>query len=269
MHCSGRVTRCAWLLLMLTAPAASAEALGAASAPLAGSSPNSIASGQISEDCLLITFEGLADDAPIPTIVGDVTVTFGSSWRSIIDADAGGTGNFANEPTPDTAAYYLSDDDVSIDVFPPVQFVGLFFSASSRCVPITLTAFDAESQVIDTAQGETIGSQPSGASCAGDPTGDFCLWDAITLNSAADNIVRIEITGSPPGQIGFDNMHFCGEAQAVGACCLPAGICAETSERNCLTAQGIFFPNQDCDAIACGVTPVAISTWSLIKAGYR
>ena len=257
------------LPLLLALPSLASESFGPGAARPAGARPDPVKIERITEDCTLITFEGLGDDVPIPVIVGDVTVTFGPSWHSIIDSDAGGTGNFANEPSPDTAAYYVDDLDRAFHVSPPVQFIGFFYSAAYRSLPVTLTAYGAEGQVIDTVVGATLGSQLGGADCTGDPTGNFCLWDAITLNAAADDIVRVEIVGSSPGYIGFDNLRVCREAQEVGACCLPAGTCSVVSEANCLAAEGVFYPNLSCDDIPCGYVPTERSSWSLIKASYR
>ena len=96
------------------------------------------------DNCALIDFEGLADNAPIGVIAGPVTVTFGTSWLSLIDADDGGGGNFANEPSSYTAAYFLDTNDISITLNPPVQFVSFFYTASAVSLPVTLTAYDTD-----------------------------------------------------------------------------------------------------------------------------
>ena len=56
------------------------------------------------EECSLITFEGLGNVAPIPTF-DNISLP---GWLAVIDADAGGSGNIANEPSPSTIAFWRS-----------------------------------------------------------------------------------------------------------------------------------------------------------------
>ena len=51
-----------------------------------------------------ITFEGVGHLNPVGTQSG---VVFASAWFGCVDFDAGGTGNFANEPSPDTTASWF------------------------------------------------------------------------------------------------------------------------------------------------------------------
>lgn len=65
--------------------------------------------------CYLIDFEGLTDRELVGTIPGPpFTTTFGISWRGAIDQDDGGSGSFANEPSPSTSAMPLSGGDINI-----------------------------------------------------------------------------------------------------------------------------------------------------------
>lgn len=162
-------------------------------------------------DCNLVTFEGLEDLQIIGTVAGTPEVTFGSAWLSIIDADAGGTGNFANEPSPDTTAFFLEPAE-PIDFDTGVQSMEIFYSASALSLPVTLTAWDGPGgtgSVVDTAEGNTVGNSFDGADCTGDPSGDFCLWDSIVLESASNNIMSVTLSGATANQIGFDDMIYC------------------------------------------------------------
>ena len=74
---------------------------------------------------ITITFEGLANNEPVGAVNG---VVFSPGWWALIDKDAGGTGAFANEPSPSTAARISSttletDPDRRITFPEPVRSV--------------------------------------------------------------------------------------------------------------------------------------------------
>jgi hypothetical protein len=217
--------------------------------------------------CNLITFEGLVDNAPIGLVPGPVNVTFGASWLSLIDGDDGGSGNFANEPSSFTTAYFLDLADISITLGTPVQFVEFFYTASAISLPITVTAFDSGGNFVDQAVGNTVGTDFDGAACGGDPNGQFCLWDVITLTAAADNITSIQITGTVANQFSIDNLQFCTEEQELVSCCLDDLSCAQLTVEGCAAAGGVVVPN--CENVDCAAVPNNQSTWGSLKGSYR
>jgi hypothetical protein len=219
--------------------------------------------------CNLVDFEGIGNNAVIGVIAGPVTVTFGASWLGLIDFDNGGDGNFANEPSPNTIGYFLDTNDISIGLSPSVQYLEFFYTASAISLPITVTAYDAGNNVVDSEVGNTIGTDFDGAQCVGDPSGQFCSWGVITLTAAADNIAYVTITGSVANQFGIDNLQFCTEQQELGACCLPDGSCAQLSAENCRASRGTWYQGRACDEVDCPTVPTKSSTWGGIKALYR
>ena len=66
-----------------------------------------------------IDFEGLGDQQVIGTIIPGVT--FSSNCLSLVDFDAGGSGNFANEPSPDTIAFFLTGNGCTITFTDPIS----------------------------------------------------------------------------------------------------------------------------------------------------
>lgn len=218
------------------------------------------------EDCNLIDFEGLGNVLPIGVVTGDVIVTFGASWLSIIDGDVGGTGNFANEPSESTIAFFQNTDDISISLDTPVQFVEFFYSASEISLPITVTAFDAGGGVVDTAIGSIIGGG-DGSNCEGDPGGFYCRWSPITLSAATDNITSIQITGSVANQFGIDNLQFCTTTQELVSCCRDDLSCELVTAESCAAAGGVVVPT--CVDADCAAVPTEKSTWGSIKGSYR
>ncbi len=169
------------------------------------------------DTCSLIDFEGLGDFNPVGIFAGPVTVTFGTSWLSLVDADNGGSGNFANEPSPNTIAFFLDTNDISISLNPGVRFVRFWYVASSVSLPIVVTAYDAANNVVSVANGNTVGTSFDGAPCVGDPNGQFCLWDQVTLTSPFNIIRSITIQGTIANQFGIDNLQFCVEANPTPA----------------------------------------------------
>ncbi|MEM8713555.1 MAG: hypothetical protein AAGG01_21640, partial [Planctomycetota bacterium] len=169
-------------------------------------------------DCTLIDFEGIANLDPVGIIAGPVDVTFGPSWLGLIDSDAGGSGNIANEPSPDTIAFFSASLE-PIDFSQPVSFVEVSYVASAVSLPVTLTAWDGPSgtgNIIATAAGTTLGNSNDGAACGGDPGGAFCLFD--TMGVSADGILSVTIEGAVADQFGFDNMTFCIDSVGVNFC---------------------------------------------------
>lgn len=183
--------------------------------PIEGTAPVRIIAA--TDTCSLIDFEGIPNLAAVGVYVGPVTVTFGTSWLGLIDADNGGSGNFANEPSPSTIAFFVDTNDISINLNPGVRFVRFGYVASAISLPIVVTAYDAANNVITTANGSTVGTDTDGAACAGDPTGNFCLWGEITLASPTDIITRVTITGTVADQFGIDNLIFCVQANPTSA----------------------------------------------------
>jgi hypothetical protein len=223
------------LAVLCAAPAASAPAAAAsAPTPADGARPGislAPAAGRIASaaldrepvrsrlaavngelECNIIDFEGYGDDEPIGTVPGDIQVTFASSWRAIVDHDAGGIGNFANEPSPNTTAYVPTGAAGPINFSQGVQFVEIFYVASELSVPVKLTAWSGSNgtgTIIDEAFGTTVGLDLDDAPCSGDPNGNYCLWATITLVSPTNNIRSITISGAVENDLGFDDMTFC------------------------------------------------------------
>jgi hypothetical protein len=220
-------------------------------------------------DCNLINFEGIGDNAPIGLVPGPVNVTFGSSWLGLIDGDDGGSGNFANEPSPNTIAYFLDTADISISLVPAVQYVEFYYSAAASSLPITVTGYDSGNNVVDTASGNTIGSAADGANCVGDPNGNYCLWDVISLSTASANIVYVTITGAVANYFGIDNLLFCTVDQPMGACCFDDYSCDNLSAASCAGAGGTWVPNTLCEQANCQAVPTENKTWGTIKSMYR
>lgn len=133
------------------------EPLGAVSAAsVPGDDPGVI--------CRFINFEGLGNRRSIPVFDGIQS----PGWLSLIDLDSGGTGNFANEPSPSTVAFWRADPPGSRDILfsRAVSQVGFRYASA---VTVVVEAFDSGGGVVDSATGAPNYLQGPG----GDPTGGF------------------------------------------------------------------------------------------------
>lgn len=155
--------------------------------------------------CTVIDFEGVGDQSPIPEFDGISS----PNWLGIIDADSGGSGNIAFEPSPQTVAFWLGGPDgtgSSRDVvFSEPAAVVEFFYAST--VTVFLEAFDARgSRVASVAGGVNVGLGGSG-----DPTGQYNRWDRLRLDASDNRIVRIRVSGAV-NRTAIDNLKVCRRA---------------------------------------------------------
>ncbi len=161
--------------------------------------------------CRLIDFEGIPDGAFVGLITGPPDVSFAADWRALIDSDSGGGGFFANEPSPDTIAYYASGPG-PIDLSAAVSIARISYTAHSSSLPVTLLGWDGPGgtgNLVASDTRSTRGVSSEGAPCTGDPTGDFCLFDVLTVLSPFNDIRSLTVVGTAPGTIGFDNLTIC------------------------------------------------------------
>ncbi len=195
---SARRRTCAVFLASLAAPAA--------------------AQFEESGGCCLWTFAG--DQAVIPpgTCAG-VTTDFTLSFQAITDADAGGVGNFANEPSPDavahvpTGGYGPPAGPFWINFSPPVSYVSLHYSSFSLPAMFEITAWDGPSatgNLIDVELGTVSGWL---SFCEGDPTGLFCDWGQVRVDAPTSVIQSIAIENFFSDFV-IDNVLVCENAPA-------------------------------------------------------
>ncbi len=160
-----------------------------------------------------LDFEGVGNQARIQNFYNGGTdslgnsgtnynVSFGSNALGIIDQDAGGNGNFANEPTPDTIMFFLSGSSI-LNYAPGFDTGFSFFYTTSRNASVTV--WDSLG-----AMGNMLGQIDLFANntnnCVGDPTGQFCNFDVASLGFAG-TAMSIDFTGTA-NQVGFDNITF-------------------------------------------------------------
>ena len=161
----------------------------------------------------ILDFEGLADQEQILDFYNGGTggngsnsgtnygIGFGSNALALIDADAGGSGNFGGEPSPDTVMFFLTGSAIlnKEDGFD----TGFSFSYSAINNPGNVLVYDGLN-----ATGNVLAniSLPVTNSDGGDPTGAFSPF--YNAGSAFSGTAKSIDFGGTVNQIGFDDITF-------------------------------------------------------------
>lgn len=133
-------------------------------------------------------------------------ITFNTGAVAIIDSDDGGTGSFANEPSPSTVLTFSLSSPTSSVILNLAQGFTDFFSFAYSTLYATGTArvFSGENGTGDLLG--TIGLAALGNVCTGDKTGQYCNWSTGEL--FFDGVARSIDFGGTANQIVFDNLTF-------------------------------------------------------------
>jgi hypothetical protein len=173
------------------------------------------ASQQNGTRAIVLDFEGLGDlDGIAQFYNGGLStlgfgpgvnygIYFGGTTLSIIDQDAGGTGNFANEPSPSTVMFFLSGGGATMNV--PAGFTtgfSFFYTSSAPGTVFVYDGVDATGNLLATAPFPALNLGVTG----GDPTGFFDLWMPFGV-AFAGTAKSVLFTGVE-NQCGFDDVTF-------------------------------------------------------------
>lgn len=173
------------------------------------------AAGLASADVVTLTFEGVGDLNAVGNFYNggagtNYGVSFSGATLALVDSDAGGTGNFANEPSSSTILFFLDANNAILNIAAGFTTGFSFFYSSSTAA--TVDVWDG----LD-GTGTKLGSLALTAqgfdNCAGDPTGAFCNWTAVGVNFAGT--ARSINFGGTANQTGFDDITF-GSARPGG-----------------------------------------------------
>ncbi len=169
-----------------------------------------------SRSIICLDFEGLGDDDNINGFYNGGTsslgytgtnygVAFTSNALGLIDSDAGGSGNFANEPSPSTTLYFLTGTSTVMNVaagfedgfslYYTTQYGGAFFTVYS--------GLDGTGSVLGSA---TLPINWQNGGCTGDPNGLFCHWDPVGVSFLG--VAHSVTFAGVANQVGFDDVTF-------------------------------------------------------------
>ena len=163
---------------------------------------------------IVLDFEGLGDLDNINNFYNggtsgsgysgtDYGVEFGVAM-GIIDEDAGGTGQFANEPSSSTIMFFLDDNQAYMNVAAGFT-TGLSFYYSSNTLVAAVSVFDGLNGT-----GNLLGTVNLtlnfNINCTGDPNGVYCNWDTIAV--PFEGTAMSVVFSGAAGFIGFDDITF-------------------------------------------------------------
>lgn len=163
---------------------------------------------------VVLDFEGLQSGEGVAEFYNGGTGSLGSSGTNygasfspatlaLIDADAGGSGNFGNEPSPDTIMFFLDANNAILNFAAGFDTGFSFFYTSSTAASVTVwSEVGATGTLLGTLN--LVAQHTNG--CTGDPSGTFCNWTAVGVAFAG--IAKSIDFGGTANQTGFDDITF-------------------------------------------------------------
>jgi hypothetical protein len=158
-----------------------------------------------SASTIVLDFEGLGNLEVVGNFYNggggtDYNIEFTPGSFALIDADAGGGGNFGNEPSPDTVLYFLDTGAATMNVLDGFTTGFSFFYTSVDLGGFVnvWSGLDSTGTLLATLTLDALGAGP------GDPNGTFSNWEAIgVLFSGTAYSVDF---GGTANYIAFDNV---------------------------------------------------------------
>ena len=163
----------------------------------------------------VLDFEGIGDTQPVGDFYAPEFV-FSADTLAIIDSDAGGSGNIANEPSASTVMFFVNASNAVLNVLNGFDTGFSFFYSSSTAATVNIwSGLDATGTLL----GSIDLAPQNTTNCSGDPNGTFCNFTNIgtTFDGTAFSIDF----GGTANQTAYDNITF-GSATAGGAVPEPA-----------------------------------------------
>jgi hypothetical protein len=181
-----------------------------------------LAASSAAQATTVLTFEGVGNQASVNDFYNGGTdsagntgtnygINFTSASLGLIDSDAGGTGNFANEPSASTIVFFLSGSAATMNVAAGFTTgFSFFYSAFQDAFVNVYDGLNGTGNLLATLN---LSTNFNNGGCVGDPTGQACHWDAVgvTFLGTAHSVDF----GGVANQAGFDNITL-GSAIAGG-----------------------------------------------------
>ncbi|WP_081469535.1 PEPxxWA-CTERM sorting domain-containing protein [Sphingomonas sp. PAMC 26617] len=163
----------------------------------------------------VLTFEGIADSTAVGNFYAP-NYTFSASTLALVDSDAGGNGNFANEPSGNTIFFFTGAEIPILNVTNGFDTGFSFFYTSATAATVRVfSGFNGTGTLLGTIDLSAQFTQ----NCGGDPTGDFCNFTNAGV-AFAGTAHSIDFGGTA-SQTGYDDITF-GSDVAGGAVPEPA-----------------------------------------------
>ena len=157
---------------------------------------------------LLNFYDGGADSLGMSGV--DYDIKFGSNALALRDKDVGGSGNFANEPSPDTVMFFVTGSAILNYERGFDTGFSFFYSAKYAARVFVYDDLNASGNLL-----ASINLLPQYSdNCTGDPTGTYCNWTPI--GTSFDGVAKSVDFGGTVRHTGYDNVTF-GSATPGGA----------------------------------------------------
>lgn len=155
---------------------------------------------------IVLDFEGVGDLNSVGNFYnGGAGTNYGISFsnaRAIVDSDAGGSGNIANEPSASTTIDFTSGTAATMNVAAGFDTGFSFFYSSSTAAGF-VTVYDGLNGTGNVLAMLNL-AQQANTGCVGDPNGFYCNWTPIGVTFLGT--ARSVDFGGSANFITFDNI---------------------------------------------------------------
>ncbi|MFC4929845.1 PEP-CTERM sorting domain-containing protein [Massilia sp. GCM10023247] len=160
---------------------------------------------------IVLDFEGVGNQASVNDFYNGGTdsggrrgtnygINFSAASLAIIDSDAGGTGNIANEPSASTVLFFLSGGAATMNVAAGFsEGFSFFYSSSENGFVNVYDGLDGRGNLL-----ASLELHDNIDGCGGDPTGTYCRFSSIGVRFAG--IARSVNFGGSADNIAFDDI---------------------------------------------------------------
>ena len=175
-----------------------------------------------SASIISLDFEGVGNKNPVGNFYNggagtNYGIEFSGATLGLVDSEAGGNGNFANEPSPNTIMFFLDANNAFLNFAAGFDTGFSFFYTSSTAASVNVyDGLNGTGNILATLALASQGFD----NCTGDPSGSFCNFTAVGV-AFAGNAKSIDFGGTA-NQTGFDNITFGTDTPVVSAVPVPA-----------------------------------------------
>jgi len=162
---------------------------------------------------IVLDFEGAGNNAQLLSFYdggtdskgqsgNDYGIQFSPNALSLRDKDIGGSGNFANEPSPDTVMFFVTGSAILNYALGFDTGFSFFYSAKYAATVYVYDDLNASGNLL-----ASIKVLPQYTdNCSGDPTGTYCNWTPV--GAGFEGMAKSVDFGGTVLHTGYDNVTF-------------------------------------------------------------
>ncbi len=164
-------------------------------------------------DVIVLDFEGAGNNAQLLSFYNggkdskglsgnDYGIQFSSNALTLRDKDIGGSGNFANEPSPDTVMFFITGPAILNYASGFDTGFSFFYSAKYAATVYVYDDLNATGNLL--ASINVLRQYTD--NCSGDPTGTYCNWTPV--GASFEGLAKSVRFGGTVQHTGYDNVTF-------------------------------------------------------------